>query len=112
MTLNWIADRLNMGTASCQGICKGSCYSDNRMKYYRRIYINEQGFPPELYAQIVQLSPESCRPGVFMLEAQPGDEIQGQLCEKIAALCEQWGLKRTAGDPGTYGYGVARNYEP
>ena len=81
------------------------------MKYYRRIYINEPGFPSDLYAEFVRLSPESSRPGVFMLEAQPGDEERGQLCVKIAALCEQRGLKMTAGTPGTYGYTIGRHYD-
>ena len=81
------------------------------MKFYRNIYIHEQGFPPDLYAEIVRLKPECRRGDVFMLEALAGDEVNGQLAERIAALCEKRGLRRTAGDVGTYGYTAVRKYE-
>jgi hypothetical protein len=81
------------------------------MKYSRRIYIREQGFPSDLYKEIVRLKPE-CHAGErFMLEAKPGDEANGQLAERIAAMCQQRGLKRTSGDVGTYGYTGRRYYE-
>jgi len=81
------------------------------MKYYQSIYINEQKFPADLFSEIVRLSPQSLRQGVFKLDAKPGDEERGALCINIAALCEKRGLKRTAGDRGTYGYTVNRHYD-
>jgi len=82
------------------------------MKYYRSVWIEEQGFPSELYQTIVQLKPDCRGKDRFHLECQPDDDVMAALAEDIVALCESHGLKRTPqGTAGTYGYDVARRYD-
>jgi len=83
------------------------------MKFYHSIWINERGFPPQLYATIVQLKPESSKRDFFHLEAHPGDEAGAQLVEKIVALCKQHGLKdKSEGHrDGAFAYGMRHHYE-
>ena len=81
------------------------------MRFYRRIWINERGFPTDLYQKIVTLKPQ-CREGDhFRLECQPGDEDCGQVVAKIVEMCELRGLERSAGTTGSYGYEVDRIYD-
>lgn len=83
------------------------------MKYYRRVWIREQGFPPDLYKQIVNLKPECLEGDHFRLECQPGDDAGGELAARIAEVCEKHGLRRSGGgDIGTFGYSVVTHYEP
>src|SRR2546422_377391 len=77
------------------------------MKFYRRIWINERRFPPELFAAITQLKPECRGRDFFHLEAKPGDEENAELVERVVALCKERGL-----DTGAYSYAILPHYDP
>jgi hypothetical protein len=82
------------------------------MKFYRSVWIDEKGFPVELYKKIVALKKECQKGDHFHLECQPGDEQFVGLAEHIVALCIEAGLAQTPqGITGTYGYDVMRHYE-
>lgn len=82
------------------------------MKFYRSIWIEEKGFPPDLYSAIAQIKPECRRADHFHMECQPGDNDAAAVAEFIVARCQERQLKRTArGEDGTYGYDVVRHYE-
>ena len=83
------------------------------MKFYRRFRIVRTGFPAHIFDEIQQQYPTGVRNNEFVLECQPDD---GPTCtstiEKLLALCESYGIARTAhGDGGSYGYIVTRKYE-
>lgn len=77
------------------------------MKFYKRVWINENRFPGGLFEKIVQLKPECRGKDFFHLEAKAGDEANGELVERIVALCQEHGLDKSA-----YSYSAARHYEP
>jgi hypothetical protein len=78
------------------------------MKFYRRIWINERGCPPELFATIVGLGPECRGRDFFHLEAKPGEEANAECVERILALCKEHGLDKIKG---AYSYSVLPHYE-
>lgn len=82
------------------------------MKYYRHFRVRELGFSSKLYQEICAIKPESRGKEDFVVESQPGDEINAALIQRLVSLCEQNALPRTGtGEIGTYGYSVRRYYE-
>ena len=82
------------------------------MKYYRHFYVRELGFPPNLYEEICAMKPENRKKEDFMVESQPGDEVNARLIESLVDFCSKHSLKQTGnGEIGTYGYDVVRHYE-
>ena len=79
------------------------------MKLYSRIWINQQKFPPDLFAEISRLKPECKGPDFFHLEAKPGDDEDAKLVEQIVAMCKERGLDRVRG---AYSHHVSPVYEP
>src|SRR5262249_54063334 len=91
------------------GHLRRSMASDNTVKLYRRIWINEQKLPPELFETIIHLKPECRGKDFFHLEAKAGDQTDAALVEQIAAICKERGLANVLG---AYSYQVSPVYEP
>jgi hypothetical protein len=83
------------------------------MKYYHRFRVREAGFSPDLYQQICARKPECRSNEDFIIESQPGDEINSVVIQELVNFCEQNAVPpaKMYGEFKAYDYDIVRHYE-
>lgn len=83
------------------------------MKFSRRLTVEKDRCPADLFEAIVRLRPECYRGGgSFHIETDPEDTLGAKLVDEIISMCEVRGLQRSApGMVGAYIYHVHHEYE-